>query len=97
LMTCSLHTSVLYCISANIRRTMLITTIIHPVDEWDGQKGEKGKIYIITDRENLSQIKSGKGGNEKKEGTGHRMNEGASAQCEYALALIRKRTNESAG
>jgi len=33
LSTFALHTTALDCISANIRRIMLITTIIHPVDE----------------------------------------------------------------
>jgi hypothetical protein len=37
---------------------MIITTIIHPVDERDGQKKKVRQA-------NLSQIKSGKSGNEK--------------------------------
>jgi len=52
--------------------------------------GKRGGKYIITDRENLSQIKSGKG-------EGHRTNDEASALCEYALILIRESTNESGG
>jgi hypothetical protein len=38
-------------------------------------EGRKEEKYIITERENLSQIKSGKAGNVKKR-EGHRMNDG---------------------
>jgi len=70
LSTSTLRTTVLYCISATSRRTMIITTIIHPMDERDGRKKVKTGLY-------LSQIKSGKGRGDNEKREVHITNDGA--------------------